>query len=461
MTVKSKVDFTISHPKGSFNCSLVRDHYSRMISIYLEDHADPDGDACFVRVGRIWFNKERKLQFDLHYLKKPHVMVLNRIDPNRPEYYFELSDGQSAVAFIVPVPAEETATKLGEFTLPSSWTKQFTIELIVALTKTFLDRLPLSQEFLHRFCKLAEPEMKKEAPTTQPSGIPALFEYDGAADHLFGRDKKEALYLVKDYLWRGKLSLRYSLIIDHLNPELSLGITNGINSKIIGKFTLTSSGITLLSPHYQPEMSAYVEDIPPAWHRVVVVPVKRMSMAVELALSPAIPRLVSEYFNKVLTARGFTIAGVRALITLIEEYLDARDDLEKILTVNTTVKQPWEASVSRFQSYPGQRMPAKPIPTPIKEEPIVEKTPEHRSSDIIDLENMSISELRYLTHEIENGLRSKRIDAVRKAIVGVKDTKIRTEYDRLLKELIVGRKVFIDDILDRLELILHIEETGC
>lgn len=100
----------------------------------------------------------------------------------------------------------------------------------------------------------------------------------------------------------------------------------------------------------------------------------------------------------------------------------------------------------------------------IKESPVKQKlVKETLPKEDLNISKMSKEELRVLLFKAESVLRLKRIEGVRAAIkerAGGKqledDRSVRYEYDRLLEELSIGRHVFIDDLLDRLETKLDI-----
>lgn len=72
---------------------------------------------------------------------------------------------------------------------------------------------------------------------------------------------------------------------------------------------------------------------------------------------------------------------------------------------------------------------------------------------VIDLDAYSNAGLRILIYSVENALRSRRIDDVRKSFKDELNPHPKIQYtmDLLLRELPIGRAIFIDEYLDLLE----------
>lgn len=122
------------------------------------------------------------------------------------------------------------------------------------------------------------------------------------------------------------------------------------------------------------------------------------------------------------------------------------------------------ASITPVQERTDQPTPPLRSLKHIKESPVKQKlVKETPPKEDLNISKMNKEELRVLLFKAESVLRLKRIEGVRAAVkerAGEKrledDRSVRYEYDRLLEELSIGRHVFIDDLLDRLETRLDI-----
>lgn len=458
MTLR-KIEFIAPTAKSDFKCSLVRYGNSRYMTVNLETNEG------YLRVGRIFTDELDRLRFDFYGPGEPYSYIHHDHDSEMLKYEFMTWGPSGDRLYRVMLTPADLTFRYGDFQFTKKWPAEFSVEVVIALVISFINGSSvLSGHFENLMKKGVTPEFRMPGSPKNQDVVdfgfptrPDLFQSKKDTDLLFGFKEKEPFNLANTFLWRDSVPFTYSLVCDPFVSVMTLQVKKDEKSVLIGKLTNTDDGLCCWSPIYQQQITAYAMNSLTSGRSIVIATPKRNGSTTSMAQMQVKPRRVPDDFKETLIQRGFTDAGVETLVTMIEEFLDMQDDLiEKITGINPpeSPKNPF----SSFNQYSGHTVNVAPLtrkedtdmihstPSPIIEEPLS-----------IDISKLSTPDLRCLTYEIENTLRVRRIGYVREAIVICQDTKIRSEYDRLLKELPIGRKIFIDDILDRLEVMLDIE----